>query len=90
MVIINKGVRASLLDKIFYYKAPNDKLENKDRVGCKQFNIMNKLNYDPEWRKKTNIFDMTKINDFKKGNKIRKIAEKDFVKTLLKEIKNLI
>lgn len=58
MVIVNRGVRNSALDKIFWYKAP-DLSSQKIEMGCSQFREFHKRNYDPMWKKKNNTFNFT-------------------------------
>lgn len=53
MVIVNRGARASLTDKVFWYKAKNEPLD--ELIGCKQFVNNHKLNYDENWRRKNKI-----------------------------------
>lgn len=57
MVIVNRGVRDNILEKIYYYKAPD--LSNSNiELGGNQYRKFNKLNYDQEWRKhKSEGFD---------------------------------
>lgn len=57
MVIVNRGARSSFLEKIYYYKAPMI-TDNDVKIGCKQFNVYHKKNYNPQWRKKTKSFDI--------------------------------
>ena len=48
MVIVNRGVRKTIFEKIFWYKAPN--LEDvKVDIGCKQFRDYHKNNYNEKW-----------------------------------------
>ena len=49
MVIVNRGARSSLLDKIFWYKATDKDIGS---MGCKQFRLIHEKNYDENWRKK--------------------------------------
>ncbi len=49
MVIVNRGARAALTDKIYWYKAPN--LENVNpEMGCRQFREFNEKNFDENWQ----------------------------------------
>ena len=75
MVIVNRGTRKTLLDKIFYYKAKN---ENVDQIGCTQFNDFHNKNYDSEWRSRNKPFDMDKFVENKKKStiKVEKISDK--------------
>lgn len=51
MVIVNRGARSNLFEKIYSYKAPNLN-DNKNVIGCKQFRDFHKRNYDVNWRSK--------------------------------------
>lgn len=63
MVVSNRGARSSFLDKVFWYKATNEKI---DHIGCKQFNNFHKDNYDDQWEERDKVFDITKyVNDKK-------------------------
>jgi len=59
MVISNRGARTSFLEKIFWYRAPNDTM--KINIGCNQFRKFHDNNYDSKWRDKKKNLD---INDF--------------------------
>lgn len=59
MVISNRGARTSFLEKIFWYRAPND--AQKINIGCNQFRKFHDNNYEPKWRDKKKNLD---INDF--------------------------
>jgi len=49
MVIVNKGSKSNFLDKVFWYKAPEN--ENKKIDICSpQFNAMHKKNYNKNWK----------------------------------------
>lgn len=54
MVIVNRGSKKSIFDKIFWYKAPDFSIQDIT-MGCKQFQNFHKNNYNPTWskRKKT-------------------------------------
>lgn len=67
MVIINRGSRKNFLDKVFWYKADNNKI---NQIGCDQFNEFHKNNYNKDWRDKNKKFD---INTFVEGKKKDKI-----------------
>lgn len=75
MVIVNRGSRSSFLDKIFWYKARDEKLEKM--IGCDQFVNYHKNNYDENWRKKKKHFD---IMDFAKKKTNTKTFTIDKVK----------
>lgn len=48
LVIVNRGARASVLDKVFWYKAnPNVNI----KFGCKQFLEFHNNNYNEDWNK---------------------------------------
>jgi hypothetical protein len=64
MVIVNRGVRKDLLEKVLYYKAKNTNLE---KVGCRQFREFHDDNYNRGWSMDTNKFDMTKLVASKKN-----------------------
>jgi hypothetical protein len=65
MVIVNRGVRNELQDKVFYYKAPN--LSNLDGdFGHKQFMDYHNNNYNPTWMDDNDIND---VNDFMRKKK---------------------
>jgi hypothetical protein len=67
MVIVNRGSRKNFLDKVFWYKAIDD---NIDQIGCNQFNEFNKNNYDKHWREKNKPFDITQFVDSRRKDKI--------------------
>ena len=67
MVIVNRGARSSFLEKIFWYKAENEKLEKM--IGCDQFVDYHKHNYDESWRKKKKQFDIMDITKKKANTK---------------------
>lgn len=71
MVIANRGAKKNFLEKVFWYKASNEKVH---RIGCKQFNKFHKNNYDPKWRQKENNFNEDKY--FNRGNKAKIIVDK--------------
>lgn len=60
MVISNRGVKDSFLEKIFWYKAPN--LDGvRMQFGCKQFREFHDKNYDPNWKRKKQTYSVTDI-----------------------------
>jgi hypothetical protein len=77
MVIKNKGAAANLVDKIFYYKAPNIDLNNV-AIGCNQFRNYHKDNYDKDWknRNKEYGFDSKSYFDRKKQGKEKITVQK--------------
>jgi hypothetical protein len=68
MVISNRGARKSFLDKVFWYKAPamND---DEVKIGCNQFEMFDKKNYNPNWRNKNKVFDIDNFCNKKKGDR---------------------
>lgn len=54
MVIVNRGAKKSIFDKVYWYKAPDFTIQDVS-MGCKQFQNFHKNNYNPTWskRKKT-------------------------------------
>lgn len=80
MVIVNRGVREKLTDKVFWYKADNDPIDGL--IGCKQFVNNHKLNYDEDWERKKRIVPrdiMEQIGDKKqvKNIQVSKVAKSD-------------
>jgi len=65
MVISNRGAGETFLSKIHWFKAKKIKIK---KMGCKQFNDFHDKNFDPEWMKKEQMFN---IENIKKGTKIR-------------------
>lgn len=65
MVLANRGARHSFTDKVFKYKAEDDK-DNR-LIGCRQFVKFHKLNYDENWNKKK--ITMATIEDFARKRK---------------------
>ena len=57
MVIVNRGSRREIIDKVFYFKA---KQEDCGMMGCKQFRDFHNKNYDPD-RKPDTGFNLDKI-----------------------------
>lgn len=70
LVISNRGANDTLLDKIFHYKAPDLRSE-KFTIGCHQFNKFHSKNYNSDWRKAQQHFDIDKYLDSKKISKSR-------------------
>ena len=70
MVLVNRGVRESLFEKVFYYKAPDlsHKTEEDSAIGCKQFRDFHQNNYDHNWRKKRQRFNVDEFLLRKKKN----------------------
>ena len=59
MVIINRGLKNEIYDKIFWYKADNPHIRS---IGCPQYQIFHHLNYNKDWRDKavSKMFTNTK------------------------------
>jgi len=51
MVIVNRGAKKTIFDKIFWYKAPDFSAQDIT-MGCKQFQNFHKNNYNPTWNKR--------------------------------------
>jgi len=64
MVIVNRGARQNILDKVFYYKADD---ETVNKMGCKQFRNYHEDNYNKQWRIDSQKFDMNKLVTAKKN-----------------------
>jgi hypothetical protein len=47
MVIVNRGKRETILDKVFYYKSHK---VNLDKIGCVQFRELAYRNFDEKWK----------------------------------------
>ena len=76
MVIVNRGAGEGILNKIFYYKSNNEKLNS---LGCKQFNDFHAENFNPNWED-SHKFDINKLVDNKKNKKnitVNKIGNQD-------------
>jgi hypothetical protein len=59
MVIVRSGNQSnSLLDKIFWFKAKEEKF---GAIGCKQFNKFHRDNYDPKWETRSKVIDMNNL-----------------------------
>jgi hypothetical protein len=78
MVIVNRGARASFLEKIYWYKAENEQI---GMIGCKQFVEYHNNNYDPKWKKKSRTFDIMDMCKKKTTNtntmKVEKVGVPD-------------
>jgi len=74
MVIVNRGVRKSLFEKIYHYKAPND--NDKLKFGCKQFRDYHEKNYVKEEDRTKNAFNVDDYLMNKKKDKSKVIVEK--------------
>jgi hypothetical protein len=58
MVIVNNGAKKLLVEKVFYYRADDSKV---DKIGCDQFKNYHKNNFNPGYKYATQKFN---INDF--------------------------
>ena len=76
MVIVNRGAKKNLIDKIFYYKADT---VDMDMVGCKQFKKFAEYNFNPNYKELDKKFDITAFGP--KSNKpniaVKKIKHKN-------------
>jgi len=72
MVIVNRGVRSSFLEKIYWYRAPKTYVPKP--FGHKQFRKFHEKNYNPSWRRNVD-FDADEYMMRKKKDK-SKIAIK--------------
>jgi hypothetical protein len=61
MVIVNRGNRKGIIDKIFWYKSTDKDI---GMIGCKQFKKFHERNYDKNWRNRE--IDVNKMMDPKK------------------------
>jgi hypothetical protein len=77
MVIVNRGVKNSLFEKVFHYKAPDLSTVTELKIGCKQFRNYHKLNYNPEWMKSGQAFNEIEYFANKKKNKSAVVVEKE-------------
>lgn len=74
MVIVNKGNRKDFLDKVFFYRAPNERV---DKIGCSQFRKFHEDNYDPTWQTRGLKFDPEKFANAKKQRIVVEKIEKN-------------
>ena len=81
MVIVNRGARASFLEKVYWYKAANEQVGT---IGCKQFIKHHDRNFDPEWKKRHKTFDINEVYKKKsalaKPMKVEKITVENYEK----------
>jgi hypothetical protein len=68
MVIVNRGVRNNFLEKIYWFKAYDEKI---GYIGCKQFIKNHEDNYDKNWRKRNAGIHMEDLIMKKKGNNFK-------------------
>lgn len=52
LVIVNRGSRNSILEKVYWFKASNSECT---KFGCRQFNKFNERNYNKDWDKKPDV-----------------------------------
>ena len=70
MVIVNRGARVNIFEKVFHYRAPNfNDYKNDIKFGCEQFNTFFEKNYDPNWAEKKKSFNVEQYMDGKKKSK---------------------
>lgn len=77
MVIVNRGVKKSLFDKVFFYKAPDLSTMVDAEIGCKQFRSFHENNYNETWAKKSMNFNDHDYFMNKKKNKSAIVVEKE-------------
>ena len=64
MVIVNRGVRTNIFEKIYHYKAPNfDNFTETIKFGCNQFRKYHEKNFNPNWREKNGQNNFEKMMD---------------------------
>lgn len=65
MVIVNRGPKKDLIDKVFHYRANNEEI---GLIGCKQFIDFHEKNYNRDWSKvNNNTVDINKLIPGKKN-----------------------
>lgn len=75
MVVVNRGAKKSLFEKIYYYKAP-DLSHIEGDFGCKQFRDFHKNNFDKDWRLKKRAFNVDDYLNKKVKSKGKLVVEK--------------
>lgn len=80
MVIVNRGVKKSIFDKVFFYKAPDLSELSDVKIGCRQFRKYHKENYNKDWAKTGALFNADEYFASKKKNKSAIVVEKEVVK----------
>jgi hypothetical protein len=65
LVIVNRGARASFLEKVFWFKAGP---ANESLMGSSQFRKYHKYNFDENWKSKKKPLDLNKFIGRKKSN----------------------
>lgn len=82
MVIVNRGVKKTLFEKVYWYKAPD--LSNMAvEMGCKQFRNYHTNNYNSEWRVRGRKMNPEEFMMKKKKNKsliqVEKLNQKNTI-----------
>lgn len=67
MVIVNRGAKPNLAEKVFWFKATNEEVTH---IGCEQFNKFHDKNYDAKWSDKNRSIDLNTYGTNKKKPKI--------------------
>lgn len=77
MVIVNKGAKKNIFDKIFYYKAED--IKHIDKIGGGQFKKFAEYNFNPKYKELDKQFDITAYGSKQRGPSIavKKIKKKD-------------
>lgn len=74
MVIDNKVSSKRLQDKIFWYRAdPTVKVE---MLGCKQYRDINDDNFDPNWQRRKQTFDINNAISSRSRKKVNMMVER--------------
>lgn len=68
MVIVNRGARNNISDKIFWYKANKPSIK---KIGSRQFNEFHDNNYDKKWREKEKKFNYEEFESNKGKSRIK-------------------
>lgn len=80
MVLINRGIRKTLYDKVMWFKAP-DLSDTVIDFGCQQFKKFHQDNFDPQWSKKKISIDFIEYAAKKKKEKgvvkIKKVSKEE-------------
>ena len=74
MVIVNRGAKRLLTDKIFYFKANND---GSKKVGCSQLWKFHDCNYDPKYNLREQKYDLSQQTNNKPTINVKKIKRKE-------------
>jgi hypothetical protein len=67
MVLVNQGAAANFLDKVFWFKAHDTRI---DKMGCKQFRKFHDVNYNPNWKKQKKSKTIDELFDKKHIDKV--------------------